>query len=374
MMTYKINEYIELRLENDETAIYINGQEFIHCKYLLFNIDTNKPEPRDTLVSIDELKEYYSNEHESNKEIEWLTPEVEFFGHCSNLQAWIENDFNPNLLHSNLSVPLLSHIIAFDVKALSKLLYHLDNYWISYEKCYSEKFTRQRREALLEQYSIPVMRAIEYHQLFEYIELSPFLLNVRLLEVLPKMFPFAFEVCEWCNEKKLRYKQNYKGFQDFILYNDCFDDSDYTTYHICDDCYEHIYDNDIEWCETCECHYENSYHRNVIYIECIESVVCKACYKNDLLKDGLASCKEIHDITEIDFTLTELLENDYKYVCSYTIENIRSESLFMSELQEFIDSGCSLLIWIESIRSRIDSIYKVGVFIKSEKEIYRFNF
>jgi Leucine-rich repeat (LRR) protein len=30
-----------------------------------------------------------------------------FWAHCSNIQAWVENNYNTNLLHSNLSFPLL---------------------------------------------------------------------------------------------------------------------------------------------------------------------------------------------------------------------------------------------------------------------------
>jgi len=36
-----------------------------------------------------------------------ITPEQEFWGHCSNLQAWYEHGYDTRLLHSNLSFPLL---------------------------------------------------------------------------------------------------------------------------------------------------------------------------------------------------------------------------------------------------------------------------
>ena len=39
-----------------------------------------------------------------------LSPEVEFHGHCSNLQAWAENHYDTRLLHSNLSFPLLKKL------------------------------------------------------------------------------------------------------------------------------------------------------------------------------------------------------------------------------------------------------------------------
>ncbi len=39
-----------------------------------------------------------------------LSPEEEFRGHCSNLQAWVENDYNTNILHNNLAFPLLHRL------------------------------------------------------------------------------------------------------------------------------------------------------------------------------------------------------------------------------------------------------------------------
>jgi len=39
--------------------------------------------------------------------IDEIPPEVEFWGHCSNLQVWAENDYDTRLIHSNLAFPLL---------------------------------------------------------------------------------------------------------------------------------------------------------------------------------------------------------------------------------------------------------------------------
>ena len=36
-----------------------------------------------------------------------ITPKQEFWGHCSNIQAWVECEYDTRLLHSNLSFPLL---------------------------------------------------------------------------------------------------------------------------------------------------------------------------------------------------------------------------------------------------------------------------
>ncbi len=39
-----------------------------------------------------------------------MPPEVEFWGHCSNLQAWYEFEYNTKLLHRNLAFPLLKKL------------------------------------------------------------------------------------------------------------------------------------------------------------------------------------------------------------------------------------------------------------------------
>ena len=36
-----------------------------------------------------------------------ISPDQEFWGHCSNLQMWHEHNYDTRLLHSNLSFPLL---------------------------------------------------------------------------------------------------------------------------------------------------------------------------------------------------------------------------------------------------------------------------
>ncbi len=39
-----------------------------------------------------------------------MTPEEEFKGHCSNLQVWVENNYDTCLLHRNLAFPLLKKL------------------------------------------------------------------------------------------------------------------------------------------------------------------------------------------------------------------------------------------------------------------------
>jgi len=109
---YKINNYITLKLVGNEkfgynTYIYVDKKEFIQCKYLLLNININKE--YDKINSIDDAEKYLNKEMELNHNK--IKPEEEFWGHCSNLQVWVENDYDTRLLHSNLSFPLLKKLV-----------------------------------------------------------------------------------------------------------------------------------------------------------------------------------------------------------------------------------------------------------------------
>lgn len=105
---FKINKYITLRLEHGQTNIYVNGQLFNQCKYLLLNLSKADFKTYEDIQSIDDAFKRYSRDHEANKTI--LDPETEFIGHCSNLQAWYENDYDVRILHSSLSLPLLKKL------------------------------------------------------------------------------------------------------------------------------------------------------------------------------------------------------------------------------------------------------------------------
>ncbi|MFX1236215.1 MAG: hypothetical protein ACFFAS_02590 [Promethearchaeota archaeon] len=105
---FKINEYLSLKLEGENTNLYVNGWPFMQCKYLAFSVPLYEIEEYDEANSIDELEGRDRSEVYETLDI---TPEVEFWGHCSNLQAWAENDYDSRLLHRNLAFPLLRELV-----------------------------------------------------------------------------------------------------------------------------------------------------------------------------------------------------------------------------------------------------------------------
>ena len=105
---FKVNEYITLKLENERTYIYVSGKRFDQCKYLVFQINLNEVSDYDVIQSIDEMEQ---QDRSQGFERLNIAPEEEFWGHCSNLQAWFENDYDTRLLHRNLAFPLLKRLV-----------------------------------------------------------------------------------------------------------------------------------------------------------------------------------------------------------------------------------------------------------------------
>ncbi len=120
---FKVNDYISLRLIGKYTELYVNGNYFIQCKRLIINIPPEEIETYNELDSIDEISELYKNYliyNEIYQDEDFtlklssyshnITTETEFWAHCSNLQAWAENNYDTRILHSNLAFPLLKEL------------------------------------------------------------------------------------------------------------------------------------------------------------------------------------------------------------------------------------------------------------------------
>ena len=107
-----INEYITLKLKSNRTGIYIDEREVLHCKYLLLKLKPANIPDYDNINSIDDIAlNLDSTKMRLIKQIYKITPEQEFQAHCSNIQDWVENNYDTRILHSNLSFPLLKMLI-----------------------------------------------------------------------------------------------------------------------------------------------------------------------------------------------------------------------------------------------------------------------
>jgi hypothetical protein len=109
---FKVNDYLKLRLKNAKTNIYVGGHLFRQCKYLMLDIPINKIRDYDEIKSIDEAAEKLDSSMEGGGRYKYnISPETEFWAHCSNIQAWYENNYATCLLHRNLAFPLLRALV-----------------------------------------------------------------------------------------------------------------------------------------------------------------------------------------------------------------------------------------------------------------------
>ncbi len=113
---------ITIKLANGRSFIYVKGRRFIQCIRLILNIPKYDIPMYNEIDSIDEAAKLYTTHIHQNRIIGGrmgvfgpnqrvnITPEQEFWGHCSNIQAWVEHNYDTRILMSNISFPLLREL------------------------------------------------------------------------------------------------------------------------------------------------------------------------------------------------------------------------------------------------------------------------
>ena len=103
LATFEVNTHLALKLIDKNTVIFVDGERFDQCKPLLFSLSEDLSDKISDIDSIDEITYY------QEKKVR-IPPETEFWDHCSNLQAWYENNYDTRLIHSNMAFPLLEKL------------------------------------------------------------------------------------------------------------------------------------------------------------------------------------------------------------------------------------------------------------------------
>lgn len=137
MQTFTVNEFIKLQLENGVTNILLNGRVFTKCKYLLISIPINETGEWENFESMDEIIKATTGGI-GDKPAKGLTPEEAFQGHCSNLQAWVENGYDYRLLDTRLSIPIILKIM----QGLLQKYDSKDPVLVNQKEYYKNKFKR----------------------------------------------------------------------------------------------------------------------------------------------------------------------------------------------------------------------------------------
>ncbi len=116
-LTYRINEHLSLKLKRNKSngteprfMIYVDDRPFRSCVCLLITVEIDKINRLDRINSIDELDEYDKRKSDYYNSIAEIPAEERFWGHCSNIQAWVEHNYDTRLLHRSLAFPLLKRL------------------------------------------------------------------------------------------------------------------------------------------------------------------------------------------------------------------------------------------------------------------------
>lgn len=157
---YVLNKYISLRLIGEKTIIFVCNKPFLICKHLLLvDPGTNIAEE---INSIDEAEELFAKKYLGitfTLEDFEISAEQEFWAHCSNLQAWVENDYDTRILHRNLAFPLLKKLMhvgdekakrVYKKEIVSRIKHnHFNTIVFILQQGFLESFSRQEGHHLL---------------------------------------------------------------------------------------------------------------------------------------------------------------------------------------------------------------------------------
>ena len=182
-LSYKLNQYLTLKLERGNTEIYINNQPFRQCKFLLINIPKESIHRFDNINSIDEAAEVSTESIESFKAK--IDPETEFWGHCSNLQAWAENQYDTRLLHRTIAFPLLKKLTEVGDPVAKKVFkeeiasrFINGNYTVItflIKEGYLNNLNKEELDTLIHEFDFT---KIQWNNSFEYVEFLVTLANM----------------------------------------------------------------------------------------------------------------------------------------------------------------------------------------------------
>ncbi|MHA1763974.1 MAG: hypothetical protein ACTSYC_09510, partial [Promethearchaeota archaeon] len=109
-------EVLTVKLIDGKSRIFIDDEELMVCSFVPLAIP-EKELPKfkdmesinDIIDHLDHSIEYYGSEAWEGLSVE-EREELDFFVNCSNLQAWVEHDYNTRLLDYRLSFPILKKL------------------------------------------------------------------------------------------------------------------------------------------------------------------------------------------------------------------------------------------------------------------------
>lgn len=119
----EIHHPVGREINTRKTMIYIDGEPFRQCMYLILR-DVDVYSDAETM---DDVISSTPPENKIDEGAGFLSEDEAFVGHCSNVQAWAENGYDPAIMDTRLSIPILSQLSrAGDAKAKRVLEWYFD--------------------------------------------------------------------------------------------------------------------------------------------------------------------------------------------------------------------------------------------------------
>ncbi len=179
---FKINEFLSVIYNPrgfKKSYAMVKNEIVIQCRYLLIDIDPTDLGEYDEFKTIDQIKTYLEKKkRKKEKSISqyWERPGplTEFWGHSSNLQVWAEHEYNVDLIHSNLGLPLLKKL--FEVgDPIAKRVYkeeiahkleddHLNGLIIMLTGKYLDVFNKEELDTILEDKNLLTQAILRNHK------------------------------------------------------------------------------------------------------------------------------------------------------------------------------------------------------------------
>ena len=105
----QVSEHIDVYYDESEhvVAVAVDGRRVVYCAFLVASIVPSSV-ASDAVTSIDALAiTREARRLEGMEAEECISPEEQVRAHASNLQAWVEHDYDTHLLHSSIAFTLL---------------------------------------------------------------------------------------------------------------------------------------------------------------------------------------------------------------------------------------------------------------------------
>lgn len=106
-------DILTVRLINGKTKIFVEEEEIMACRAVAISVSSSDLPELAEIESINDVIERIHADANEGLAAEKISPELDFFVNCSNLEAWVLHDYDTRLLDYRLSFPLLSTLVKY---------------------------------------------------------------------------------------------------------------------------------------------------------------------------------------------------------------------------------------------------------------------